>query len=264
MAAKDALVVSWITFEDTPPTNPPFALLSRARTTGHGSGGAGGPGGSAGADAAPHPRKRLGATHAYTTEGGRTFYMHFVALRGLEPRAKYSYTVQSGGEGAVPSPVYAFRALPDGTTPTRLDMYGDMGVYEYNSMEWLLKDCNADATASAADAIVHMGDHAYAIWKRAVILFGWVFFLISSGSPHVRPMGRTCGEPDEIELTAMGVELNGSRQVQRGRRGREARRRVRHPYLASAAGADVHTVSTVSTPPATSPVHTWCTRVTIV
>ena len=24
-------------------------------------------------------------------------------------------------------------------------------------------------------------------------------------------MGRTCGEPDEIELTAMGVKLNGSR-----------------------------------------------------
>ena len=23
-------------------------------------------------------------------------------------------------------------------------------------------------------------------------------------------MGHTCGEPDEIELTAMGVELNGS------------------------------------------------------
>ena len=55
----------------------------------------------------------------------------------------------------------------------------------------------------------------YAIWKRAVIFFGWVFFLISSGSPHARctPMGvhRTCGEPDEIELTAMGVKLNGSR-----------------------------------------------------
>ena len=27
-------------------------------------------------------------------------------------------------------------------------------------------------------------------------------------------MGRTCGEPDEIGLTAMGVELNGSRRVQ--------------------------------------------------
>ena len=47
--------------------------------------------------------------------------------------------------------------------------------------------------------------------KSAVKNFGWVFFLISSGSPHVRPMGRTCGEPDEIELTAMGVKLNGSR-----------------------------------------------------
>ena len=35
--------------------------------------------------------------------------------------------------------------------------------------------------------------------------------MIPSGSPHVRPMGRTCGEPDEIELTAVGVELNGSR-----------------------------------------------------
>ena len=41
--------------------------------------------------------------------------------------------------------------------------------------------------------------------KRAVTCFGWVFFLTSSGSPHVRctPMGRTCGEPDEIELTPM-------------------------------------------------------------
>ena len=34
--------------------------------------------------------------------------------------------------------------------------------------------------------------------------------MISPGSPHVRPTERTCGEPDEIELTAMGVELNGS------------------------------------------------------
>ena len=47
--------------------------------------------------------------------------------------------------------------------------------------------------------------------KRAVKFFGWVFFLISSGSPHVRHMGRTCGEPEEIESTAMGVKLNGSR-----------------------------------------------------
>ena len=46
-----------------------------------------------------------------------------------------------------------------------------------------------------------------------LIFFGWVFFLNSSGSPHVRPMGSTCGEPTEIELTPIGVKLDGSRRV---------------------------------------------------
>ena len=53
--------------------------------------------------------------------------------------------------------------------------------------------------------------------KRAVMYFGSVFSLISSGSPHVRctPMWAlsTCGEPDEIGLSPTGVELNGSRRV---------------------------------------------------
>ena len=47
------------------------------------------------------------------------------------------------------------------------------------------------------------------------VCLGWVFFLISSGgqAPHVRPVGvhRTCGEPDEIELTPMGVRLGRTR-----------------------------------------------------
>ena len=35
--------------------------------------------------------------------------------------------------------------------------------------------------------------------------------MISPGSPHVlrAHTGRKCGEPDEIELAAIGVELNG-------------------------------------------------------
>ena len=50
------------------------------------------------------------------------------------------------------------------------------------------------------------------------MFFGWVFFLISLGgqAPHVlrAHMGlhRTCGEPNEIELTPhepIEVELNG-------------------------------------------------------
>ena len=52
--------------------------------------------------------------------------------------------------------------------------------------------------------------------KSAVTFFGWVFFFISSGSPHVRctpmPMGRTCEKPDEIVLTPMGVNCT-ARQV---------------------------------------------------
>ena len=54
--------------------------------------------------------------------------------------------------------------------------------------------------------------------RRVVIFFGWVFFLISVGgqAPHVRPMGRSCGEPNEIELTPIGVKLNGSRGVLHG------------------------------------------------
>ena len=54
---------------------------------------------------------------------------------------------------------------------------------------------------------------------------GCLYFLISPGSPHVRctPMGRTCGEPDEIELTAIGVDLHGSRRVPEGDRRRGPR-----------------------------------------
>ena len=45
--------------------------------------------------------------------------------------------------------------------PTRINIYGDLGVYEWNAMEWLKADCGADAGTSVVDAIVHMGDHAY-------------------------------------------------------------------------------------------------------
>ena len=48
--------------------------------------------------------------------------------------------------------------------------------------------------------------------RGPVIFFGRVFFLISSGgqAPHARctPMRRACGEPDDIELAAIGVKLN--------------------------------------------------------
>ena len=61
--------------------------------------------------------------------------------------------------------------------------------------------------------------------KEAATFFGWVFLSISLDPPHVHPVGRTCGEPTEIELTPVGVELSGTRRVPcRRRQGRRQRR----------------------------------------
>ena len=70
-----------------------------------------------------------------------------------------------------------------------------------------LPDPVATAGGLADDYVITVTER-----KKSVMFFGCVFFLISFGSPHVRctPMGRTCGEPNEIELTAIRVILNGS------------------------------------------------------
>ena len=156
VASANTVVASWVTFETVDPIKPPTVLLTAKTapdTTTTNTTTADPPAGG--------PSTLRGFTHKYVTQGGRVFYMHFVALRDLSPRGKYSYVVQSGGAGASASAPFSFRALPDASTPTRLDMYGDLGVYEWNSMENLRADCNADAATSVADAIVHMGDHAY-------------------------------------------------------------------------------------------------------
>ena len=51
--------------------------------------------------------------------------------------------------------------------------------------------------------------------KRYNIFRVGIFLLISLDSPHVRPMGCTCGGPNEIELATVGVVLNGSRWLWR-------------------------------------------------
>ena len=66
--------------------------------------------------------------------------------------------------------------------------------------------CAARARGSAGSASAPSASPSGAPRSRAskqrVTFFGWVFFLISLGSPHARPMGHTCGEPNKIELTA--------------------------------------------------------------
>ena len=87
---------------------------------------------------------------------GRQYQMHFVKLTGLQPRGKYKYKVSSGTPDAVTSDLFTFTA-PYASGVTKLGIFGDMGVFEYNNMGNLLDDY----TAGKIDLIVHMGDHAY-------------------------------------------------------------------------------------------------------
>ena len=66
-----------------------------------------------------------------------------------------------------------------------------------------------DGAVEAFDLVEHLPALACSR-RRAVVPFGWVFFLISPACLHVRPMGRTCRRAGEIDLTPIGAELNGS------------------------------------------------------
>eukprot|EP01063_Lacrimia_lanifica_P015611 TRINITY_DN22302_c0_g1_i1.p1 TRINITY_DN22302_c0_g1~~TRINITY_DN22302_c0_g1_i1.p1 ORF type:complete len:728 (+),score=306.41 TRINITY_DN22302_c0_g1_i1:49-2232(+) len=138
IASPTAVVVSWATFEASAPTDAPVATVTH-------------PNGTVG--------KVSGVTHVHKTPAGdREVCMHFVPLEGLTPKATYNYTVRSGGAAAVQSDVFSFRAPYDHDGgATKINIYGDMGIYSWNNVEWLKKDC----ATGAADLIVHAGDHAY-------------------------------------------------------------------------------------------------------
>ena len=140
IAGPDSIVVSFVTFEKEAPVDAPTMMLARAGAATAGS------------------KTLTGVTHVHKSPSGdRTYYMHFVRAGGLDARARYDYTVRSGGAGAVDSPKYSFRA-PYSEGETKIDIFGDMGVYSYNNMEQLYGDC---VDRETADLIVQMGDHAY-------------------------------------------------------------------------------------------------------
>ena len=131
LGGPQSVVISWVTFGDDGKFTPPTATVNG--------------------------KVIEGVTHTHVTAAGdRTYYMHFVRVGNLLERKLYSYSVKSGSSGAVESSTFSFRS-PYSTGETKLDIYGDMGVYEWNNMDQLLKDAkNGDA-----DAIIHLGDHAY-------------------------------------------------------------------------------------------------------
>ena len=136
VAGPDAVVVQWITFEIKAPANPPVVTL--------------------GISSGALNTSVTGVTHVHKTAGGRTYFMHFVRLLRLSARTKYYYTVASGGAGAATSDEFAFRA-PYADGPTRINLYGDMGVYSWNNMGNLKHDNDHEL----ADLVIHAGDHCY-------------------------------------------------------------------------------------------------------
>ena len=139
IASPTAVVVNFVTYEKAAPTDPPVVTYGLGTKSGE------------------LGTTTKGVTHLHKTHGGREIYMHFVELTGLTAKGVYHYTVASGGAGAVASSEFSFRA-PYDKGETRIALYGDMGVYSWNNMENLLKDCVTDGTM---DLVVHAGDHCY-------------------------------------------------------------------------------------------------------
>ena len=116
-----------------------------------------------------------------------------------DQRAAFAFRTGQTGDAREPQGVLVHQALLEAEFPNQ------EAIVALFRIHFEVDDRLADLLATGTGVVRSR--------KRAVKFFGWVFFLISSGSPHVRctPTGRTCGEPDKIELTAMGVKLNGSR-----------------------------------------------------
>jgi hypothetical protein len=141
IAGPDSVVINFVTFESTPPSDLPVIKM--------------------GSSAGSLSQTITGVTHTHTTAAkDRIYYMHFVRLSGLKPRTKYYYTVESGASDAVVSTVYNFRSPygPEDGGETKVNVFGDMGVYTWNNMGNMYTDC---VEKEDADLVIMMGDHAY-------------------------------------------------------------------------------------------------------
>lgn len=194
IASTDTVVVSFVTFEDTLPSDPPQAYLSVVVTDGEPH--------QQGIAAQVQPVLHTGVAHWYVSSHAaesvpcagslsaahpsctaRNYTLSFVKFANLAPRARYAYKVRSGTPNAPWSPTFQFRALykagsngsrnpsdsnggssngsssleSGGNLPTRVAIYGDMGNTLHNNMGNLQSDCDK----GFIDAIVHLGDHCY-------------------------------------------------------------------------------------------------------
>ena len=83
----------------------------------------------------------------------RAYALHFVKLDRLSPGRRYAYRVRCTGGW---SQTFEFTSPPAAGRPTRVALFGDMGVFRTNNMGNLRRG----AEAGAFDAIAHIGDHS--------------------------------------------------------------------------------------------------------
>ena len=114
----------------------------------------------------PDPGNKSDPVNRYWEVTARNYSFHFVKLTDLPEGAAVTYQCASGTEPATWSDSFAFQA-PFGSTFTKdgragpgetvVDMFGDMGIYNWNN----LKNMKDDLAKGHLDAIFHIGDHAY-------------------------------------------------------------------------------------------------------
>jgi hypothetical protein len=160
IASGSSVVLSFVTFEDKEPTEPPIAKLTaegghemtvKGVTHKHVTVGC-----TAGSIPAPKP-KGGAPPPPPIPQDCRVYYMHFIQVKDMKPRLNYTYTVQSGAAGATVSKKFSFRA-PYSEGVTKIALYGDMGVYTWNNMQNLYEDVVLNETS---DLIIQAGDHCY-------------------------------------------------------------------------------------------------------
>jgi hypothetical protein len=125
IASGSSVVVSWVTFEAAPPAAPPVVAVNGTEVHGVTHIHRACTQGTASYPGAP-AEERCNGGHA--VKNARVYYMHFVRLGDLQPRARYAYKVRSGAVASSWSANFSFRA-PYSEGETKVALFGDLGLF---------------------------------------------------------------------------------------------------------------------------------------
>ena len=182
VAGPDALIASFVTYAPEPSTPvvplgelSVFANMSDAVTV-------------------------RGESHVYTEPEGlhRVYTFNFIPFVGLRQDTDYYYRLNGGTQGALWSSVLSLHSLYDHThaQPTRLAIFGDIGLYEYNNFEELVLETGDNNV----DFLAVLGDHAYNLMDA-------VTFRMRRCEEFLRLIPRPQHTQRRTDIVAMGTSM---------------------------------------------------------